>query len=184
VSSEIYQTFIMKSDRVYKVIRFIGVSLIFVSLAWSFYNGARPDTQLGGPEFSRAVLLYTDGSYEEALQNYKTSIRKHPDFLHAKRGIARTLMQLGRDREALEAFNEVLEQDSESAVSFANRGILLDRMGLYSQAINDYDKAIKMDPHLGEGMDWFTRFLQDRKEKPQTLTERLQTLRQRETGPK
>ena len=30
-------------------------------------------------------------------------------------------------------------------------------------------------------MDWFTRLLQDRKEKPQTLTERLQTLRKQRT---
>jgi hypothetical protein len=54
-------------------------------------------------------------------------------------------------------------------------------MGFYPQAIADYDKAIRMDPHLGEGMDWFTRLLQDRKEKPQTLTERLQTLRKQTT---
>jgi len=50
-------------------------------------------------------------------------------------------------------------------------------MGLYPQAIDDYEKAIKMDPNLGKGLDWFTRLLQNRKEKPQTLTERLQTLR-------
>jgi tetratricopeptide (TPR) repeat protein len=86
-------------------------------------------------------------------------------------------MQLGRDREALEAFNEVLNRDPNSAVSFANRGILQDRMGLYPLAIADYDRAIKMDPHLGEGLDWFTRFLQNRKEKPQTLTDRLHALR-------
>ena len=86
-------------------------------------------------------------------------------------------MQLGRDKEALQAFNEVLKLDPGSAVSFANRGILQDRMGLYSQAIEDYDRAIKMEPRLGEGLDWFTRFVQNREEKPQTLADRLQTLR-------
>jgi tetratricopeptide (TPR) repeat protein len=86
-------------------------------------------------------------------------------------------MQLGQDKEALQAFNEVLERDPGSAVSFANRGILQDRMGLYSQAIEDYDRAIKMEPRLGEGIDWFTRFLQNREDKTQTLTDRLQTLR-------
>ncbi len=177
------RTLIMKTDAVYRVIRYIGVGLIFASLAWAFYKGVGPETHPGGPAFSRAVGFYTDGKYEDALQSYDTSIREYPDFVHAKRGRARTLMQLGRDREALEAFNEVLEQDSGSAVSFANRGILQDRMGLYPQAIADYDKAISMDPHLGEGIDWFTRLLQDRKEKPQTLTERLQTLRQRDAGP-
>lgn len=167
----------MNTDTVYKGVRYIGIGLIFASLAWAFYKGAGPETHPGGPAFSRAVGLYTDGKYEEALHNYETSIREHPDFIHAKRGRARTLMQLNRDREALETFNEVLAQDPESAVSFANRGILQDRMGLYPQAIADYDRAIKMDPKLGEGLDWFTRLIQDRKEKPQTLTDRLQTLR-------
>ena len=171
----------MKTDTVYKVIRCIGVGLIFTSLVWAFYKGAGPETHPGGPAFSRAVGFYTDGDYEDALQNYETSIREHPEFVHAKRGRARTLMQLGREREALEAFNEVLKQDSGSAVSFANRGILHDRLGFYPQAIADYDKAIKMDPHLGEGMDWFTRLLQDRKEKTHTLTERLKILRNQTT---
>jgi tetratricopeptide (TPR) repeat protein len=167
----------MKPDSIYKGIRYIGIGLIFSSLAWSFYKGMGPENHPGGPAFSRAVGFYTDGKYVDALQYYEASIRENPDFIHAKRGRARTLMQLRRDREALQAFNEVLELDPNSAVSFANRGILQDRMGLYPQAIADYDKAIKMDPHLGEGLDWFTRFLQDRKENPQTLTERLQTLR-------
>ena len=167
----------MKTETVYRGIRYVGLGLILSSLCWSFYKGTRPEAHPGGLAFSRAVVFYTDGQYEDALHYYETSIREHPDFIHAKRGRARTLMQLGRDQEALKAFDEVLEQDPSSSISFANRGILRDRMGRYHQAIADYSKAIKMDPHLGEGIDWFTRFLQDRKENPQSLTERLQTLR-------
>ncbi|MBT7475987.1 MAG: tetratricopeptide repeat protein [Nitrospina sp.] len=170
---------------IYRGIRYFAIGLIFLSLAWALYKGAGPQTHPGGPAFSRAVGLYTDGEYAEALRDYETSIREYPDFIHAQRGRARTLMQLGRDKEALEAFNEVLKRDPDSAVSFANRGILQDRMGLYPQAIADYDRAIKMDPRLGEGLDWFTRLLQNRNEKPQTLKDRLQPLRhhQRDAGP-
>ena len=175
----------MNTDMIYRGIRYFGIGLIFASLVWALYKGAGPKTHPGGPAFSRAVGLYTDGKYEDALRDYETSIREYPGFFHAQRGRARTLMQLGRDREALEAFNEVLERDPGSAVSFANRGILQDRMGLYPQAIADYDRAIKMDPRLGEGLDWFTRLLQNRNEKPQTLTDRLKSLRQhqRDAGP-
>jgi tetratricopeptide (TPR) repeat protein len=172
----------MNTGAIYRVIRYFGVGLIFVSLGWSFYKGTGSETHPGGPAFSLAVKLYTDQKYEDALLEYENSIREYPDFIHAQRGRARTLMQLGRDRESLHAFNEVLKRDPDSAVSFANRGILQDRMGLYLQAIADYDRAITMDPHLGEGMDWFTRFIQNRKEQPQTLLERLQTLRQRDAG--
>ncbi len=167
----------MKTETVYRAIRYFGIGLIFTSLVWAFYRGVGSNTHPGGPAFSRAVGLYTDEKYEEALSSYEASIREYPDFIHAQRGRARTLMQLGRDKEALEAFNEVLKRDPNSAVSYANRGILQDRMGFYSQAIADYDRAIKMDPRLGEGLDWFTRLLQNRKEKPQTLLNRLQSLR-------
>ena len=86
-------------------------------------------------------------------------------------------MQLGRDQQALEAFDEVLILDPDSAVSFANRAILEDRMGLYAKAIEDYERAMKMDPKLREGLDWFTRFLQNRKDKSKTLPERVETLK-------
>jgi tetratricopeptide (TPR) repeat protein len=167
----------MKALNVYKGIRTVGIGLIFASLFWSFYKGTDAETHSGGPDFTSAVGFYSDEKYEAALQSYEKSIREYPGFIHAKRGKARTLMQLGFDKKALIAFNEVLDQDPNSAVSFANRGILQDRMGFYPEAIADYAKAINMDPHLGEGLDWFTRFLQDRNEKTLTLAKRLQILR-------
>ena len=50
-------------------------------------------------------------------------------------------------------------------------------MGLYGRAIEDYSRAIKMDPKLGQGIDWFTRIIQNRKEHDQTLSERVKVLR-------
>lgn len=159
----------------YRVIRFCGIGMIFLSLSWALFKSSTPSQQR--PSFSKAIGLYTDGKFEEALKFYNTAVLENPDFIHAKRGRARTLMQLGKDQQALDAFNEVLSIDPNSAVSFANRGILEDRMGLYDSAVEDYAKAIKMEPQLGKGLDWFTRFLQNRKERGQTLSERLEILR-------
>jgi tetratricopeptide (TPR) repeat protein len=164
----------METDKMYRVIRFCGIGMIFLSLGWAVFKTSTPSQQR--PAFAKAVGLYTDGKFEEALKFYNTAVLENPNFVHAKRGRARTLMQLGKDQQALDAFNEVLSIDPNSAVSFANRGILEDRMGLYDSAIEDYAKAIKMDPQLGKGLDWFTRFLQNRKEGGQTLSERLKTL--------
>ena len=164
----------MEIDKVYRVIRFLGIGLIFLSFSWAILKSSTSTESR--PSFAKAVGLYTDGKFQEALGYYEKAVFEYPDFIHAKRGRARTLMQLGKDQQALEAFNEVLMLDPDSAVSFANRAILEDRMGFYEKAIEDYDRAIKMDPKLGEGLDWFTRFLQNRKEKPQTLAERLEFL--------
>jgi tetratricopeptide (TPR) repeat protein len=165
----------METDKMYRVIRFCGIGMIFLSLSWAVFKSSTPSQQR--PSFAKAVGLYTDGKFEEALKFYNTAVLENPNFIHAKRGRARTLMQLGKDQQALDAFNEVLSLDQNSAVSFANRGILEDRMGLYDLAIEDYAKAIKMDPQLGKGLDWFTRFLQNRGEGGQTLSERLESLR-------
>ncbi|MFT4578771.1 MAG: tetratricopeptide (TPR) repeat protein [Nitrospinales bacterium] len=165
----------METDKMYRVIRFCGIGMIFLSLSWALFKSSTPSQQR--PSFSKAIGLYTDGKFEEALKFYNTAVLENPDFIHAKRGRARTLMQLGKDQQALDAFNEVLSIDPNSAVSFANRGILEDRMGLYDSAVEDYAKAIKMEPQLGKGLDWFTRFLQNRKERGQTLSERLEILR-------
>ena len=165
----------METDKMYRVIRFCGIGMIFLSLSWAVFKSSTPSQQR--PSFAKAIGLYTDGKFEEALKFYDTAVLENPNFIHAKRGRARTLMQLGKDQQALDAFNEVLSIDPNSAVSFANRGILEDRMGLYDSAIEDYAKAIKMDPQFGKGLDWFTRFLQNRKERGQTLSERLESLR-------
>ena len=109
----------MKALNVYKGIRTVGIGLIFASLFWSFYKGTDAETHSGGPDFTSAVGFYSDEKYEAALQSYEKSIREYPGFIHAKRGKARTLMQLGFDKKALIAFNEVLDQDPNSAVSFA-----------------------------------------------------------------
>ena len=165
----------MESDKVYRVIRFLGIGMIFLSLSWAIFKSSTPSERR--PSFAKALSLYTDEKFQEALINYEIAISEFPDFVHAKRGRARSLMQLGRDQQALEAFNEVLSLDPNSAVSIANRAILQDRMGLYAKAIEDYERAMEMDPKLGEELDWFTRFLQNRKIKKQTIPERIKILK-------
>tara|TARA_Y100001934_G_scaffold43275_1_gene52165 strand:- start:394 stop:951 length:558 start_codon:yes stop_codon:yes gene_type:complete len=165
----------MESDKVYRVILFLGVGLIFLSLSWAVFKSSTPSERR--PSFAKALSLYTDGNFKEALDNYEIAISEYPEFVHAKRGRARSLMQLGKDQQALEAFDEVLSLDPNSAVSFANRGILQDRMGLYAKAIEDYERAIEIDPKLGEELDWFTRFLQNRKTKKQTIPDRIKILK-------
>lgn len=165
----------MELNKLYRVIRFLGIGMIFLSLSWAIFKSSIPSERR--PSFAKAVSLYTEGKFQESLEYYNIAVSEYPEFIHAKRGRARSLMQLGRDQQALDAFDEVLMLDPNSAVSFANRAILEDRMGLYAKAIEDYERAIEMDPKLGEGLDWFTRFLQNRKDKSKTLPERVETLK-------
>ena len=97
----------MELERVYRYIRFFGIGIIFLSFSWAILKSSIPFESR--PSFKKAVDFYTDGKFHEALLNYESAILEDPDFIHAKRGRARSLMQLGRDKEALKAFDEVLK---------------------------------------------------------------------------
>ena len=134
-----------------------------------------------------AVLISGSGSNLQAIVDSASSsyqvcavISNRPDVKGLERAANADIDRVTLDHKLYptrEAFDEVLMLDPDSAVSFANRAILEDRMGLYVKAIEDYERAIKMDPKLGEGLDWFTRFLQNRKDKSKTLPERVETLK-------
>ena len=91
----------METDKMYRVIRFCGIGMIFLSLSWAVFKSSTPSQQR--PSFAKAVGLYTDGKFEEALKFYNTAVLENPNFIHAKRGRARTLMQLGKDQQALDS---------------------------------------------------------------------------------
>ena len=61
--------------------------------------------------------------------------------------------------------------------TYANRGILHDRLGSYELAIADYARAMELDPELAEGPHWMTRFLRNQSDAPPTIADRLGYLR-------
>ena len=62
----------METDKMYRVIRFFGIGMIFLSLSWAFFRSSTPSQQR--PAFAKAVGLYTDGKFEEALKFYNTAV--------------------------------------------------------------------------------------------------------------
>lgn len=116
---------------------------------------------------------FEDGDYLTANKNYKKAIANNPNNLHAKRGLARSLMQLGNHQQALQIFNEVIALEPDFAVSIANRGILHDKMKSYELAIQDYQRALQLEPKLAKGPSWLTRFLRNQAKKPPSIADRL-----------
>jgi tetratricopeptide (TPR) repeat protein len=92
-------------------------------------------------------------------------------------------MQLGRNDDALRRFDSAIVRDPEFAATYANRGILHDRMGHYELAIADYDRALSLDSEISEGPHWLTRFLRLQAEKPPDIAERAAYLREQLAKP-
>ena len=129
-------------------------------------------------EVESAERHFSDGRYRESFSVYEELERERPEHPQMLRGMARSLMQLGENKRALELYDRAIKQDSEFAVAYLNRAVLLDRMGLFKAAIADYEKAAELDASIDEGPGWLTRFLRNQSEKQPTASQRAQYLRQ------
>lgn len=132
----------------------------------------------GDAEYLAANRYFEDGLYEQAVRDYRAALVENPEHLHARRGLARALMQLGRNREALAVFDEAILAEPGFGATYANRGILQDRMGEHARALADYEQALALDPELAEGPHWLTRFLRNQPEPPPTIADRARYLRE------
>jgi len=165
-------------DSLYKFLKYTAITLTIAWVGWSAYDSFMADVNPGDNAHLAADKFFEDGNYERALQEYDVAIKDQPGHIYALRGKARTLMQLNRYEEALKVFNEAIAREPQFAGTYANRGILYDRMGQYQKAIEDYEHALSLDPELADGPNWLTRFLRLQPEKPPTVADRAQYLKQ------
>ncbi len=63
---------------------------------------------------------------------------------HIKNGIAKC--ENKDHKGAIEEFTKAIEADSKSDVAFYNRDLCRKHLGEYQSALNDFDKAIELNP--------------------------------------
>jgi tetratricopeptide (TPR) repeat protein len=146
-------------------------------IGWSIYDSVIAPRNPGDLAYLEGNNLFEDGHYERALQKYDEALNEDRNHIHAMRGRAQSLMQLGQSTQALTAFNTAIALAPEFGATYANRGVLHDRMGRYEKAIEDYERALALDPELVEGPHWLTRFLRNQPQKPPGVAERAAYLR-------
>jgi len=113
-----------------------------------------------------------DGKYEEALQVLDEVLVEHTEYKETHLAKAITLLQMERFGDSLESFNRAIGLDNQYAQAYADRGILYDRIGRYKMALDDYKKALKLNPELAEGPGWLWRFLRNVPDRPPTIAHR------------
>lgn len=170
-------------DPVYRLLRNIAIVLTLAWVGWSAWDSFYGEKPPGSIEYQAGERFFEDERYTEAIQEFDKVLSIDPSNTRAISGKARSLMQMGKDKNALELFNEAIAQDPEFAANYANRGILHDRMGHYELAIRDYEKAISLDPEITEGPNWLTRFLRLQADKPPTIADRARYLREQLAKP-
>lgn len=118
-------------------------------------------------------LRLRDGRFDEALAAFDKALDEAPDHRGALMGRALVFIETGRYEEAIGELGYLIERLEASlaaepddatgrgalAAAYANRGILLDRLGRYQSALDDYVSALKVDAGTLDGPDIFQKLL-------------------------
>jgi len=167
----------------YRILVRVAISLTVIFIAVSIYDCGYKNSNPGDLPYLEADNFFEDGQYQKALEKYTEALKVDAADIHALRGKARSLMQLGRFEEAQTVYDLAIKLEPGFATSYANRGILHDRMGEYQKALADYAKAMQLDPQINEGPHWLTRLMRNQPDKPPGIADRARYLREQLAKP-
>jgi tetratricopeptide (TPR) repeat protein len=94
----------------------------------------------------RAEVLKALGRFDDALEVYDDTVRKHPESMAAKSGRAEVLKSLGRFQDALEAYEAAIQQHPEDVVIKNGRAGILKSLGRFEDALEAYEAAVRQHP--------------------------------------
>ena len=97
---------------------------------------------------NRATLYVQAGDVERAVADYESAIRLEPKLTQALVGYGRLCHMTGRLDDALTHLNAAMAQSEITAEVACSRGDLLVDLGRYREALQDYAKAIDLDPQF------------------------------------
>lgn len=95
---------------------------------------------------NKATIEADNSRIEEALQTIGLLIKKYPQWSIGYNLKAAFLHTLDKDDEALTAYGEAVKAKPESAQVLTNRGNLYVELGQKAKAIEDYKRALVIDP--------------------------------------
>lgn len=93
-------------------------------------------------------LLYLEGEYQSAEDEYRRSLNLEPDLASAHYNLALLLHHTGRPRKAEQHLQRVVKLDPQHAWGHYQLGIVRAERGRRSSAIKSYARAMRLDSRL------------------------------------
>lgn len=109
-----------------------------------FGNRTLDDLKLSESYFGRAMAEFNP---EKRVAHLDKSIELNPLSERAFDQKGRSLDNLGKYKEAIEAYNKAIELNPNIAAYFVNRSYSYIRMGEFALALNDANKSIELNPN-------------------------------------
>lgn len=170
-------------ERLYRFLKYTAVTMAVAWIGWTIYDTFLARTEPGEYAYHAATNHFADRSYDRALVDYDKALQENPGYTPALRGRAETLIMLDREPEAIEIYDQLIALQPDNAGHYANRGIAHDRLGHFEQALADYVTALALNPEVGEGPGWLTRFLRNQPEKVPGIADRARYIQEQLTLP-
>jgi tetratricopeptide (TPR) repeat protein len=99
-------------------------------------------------------LLYNKkNQYEAALHYLDSSLALEPNDLLTRKNKTLALVNLKRNSEVLAQCDSILQLDSKYAKAYAYKGFAYADMGDYPKAIENFEKAVELDPKDSESIN-------------------------------
>ena len=95
----------------------------------------------------------TKDRYDEAIENYRATLRISPDFYPAMNSLGVALIARGRFDEAIKHFRRAIQISPNFSVAMNNLGNALAARGRFDEAIENYRQAIQVNPNYCEALD-------------------------------
>ncbi|MDH3452822.1 MAG: tetratricopeptide repeat protein, partial [Gammaproteobacteria bacterium] len=109
-------------DRLYRFLKYTAFAVAFIVVGWGLFESFVGEREPGDAAYLAGNRLFEDETFDRALVEYDKALEQNPDHIHALRGRGRTLMQLERYDEALDAFDMAIAHAPEVGFTYANRG--------------------------------------------------------------
>ena len=97
-------------------------------------------------EADLGIALGDEGRLDDAVEQFRKSLRIRPGHAPTLRRLGLALDRLGRDNEALEAYNEAVRSEPDFVEARNELGLLLVRRGNLDEAIEQYRAALQQRP--------------------------------------
>ena len=106
-----------------------------------------------GDFYAKGEANYKAGKYEEAVKDLTQAVKLSPDWDDPHYVLALSLTELGRLKEAIEEFKQVVKtaiKDEPKILAYYNMGNAYADLGQYKEAIEAYQKAIQINAKSDE----------------------------------
>ena len=98
-----------------------------------------------------AIILFQLKEFDQAIVNWKKSIKVNPNFTHAHNNLGKVLLKQRKFNEAILSFNIVTEIDPKYFEAHYHKALAFSATRMYAKAIASWDCVINLKPDFIEG---------------------------------